>query len=393
MTPLAVTLTVLAACVALVWCTRHIKITLERRNGFLLKPGYGGPPDPAPRLSMIVAGKDEEGNIESCLRSLLMQDYPDFEVIVVNDRSQDATGEIAERIAAEDDRLRVLHVEELPEGWKGKNHAIQKGADMATGELLFFTDADCRQVSRHSLSAASQLLMDRGAGMLSMLPTLEMKGFWENVIQPLCAGVMMVWFEPGKVNKPGHNCSYANGAFILVRREVYDRLGRHESVRDALQEDLELGAKVKHGGQGLTVARSRGLYVVRMYTSLREIIHGWTRIFYGSFATPLRGTISMLLMFLMGLIPYISAAAGAAALIAGTEPTGWWWACAIVGTAATGLQLSTIWRFYRLIDADESLFWTYPLGSIIVLYILLRSMAKHLPGSRITWKGTHYARS
>lgn len=378
----------LAGLVGLAWASRHLRISREREGGFCLTADYPGPPEPAPFISVVVAAKDEEANIEACLRSLLAQDYPHFEVIACNDRSDDATGKIIDELAEEDDRLKPVHIIELPDGWKGKNNAMRHGMKLARGELLLFTDADVRMISPRTLAVTAQLLQDRKAGLISMLPTLEMKGLWENTIQPVCAGIMMIWFNPNRVNDPNETDSYANGAFMFMRRDVYDAIGGHEAVHNALQEDLEFGRLVKEKQLGLTVPRGSGLYVVRMYTSLREIILGWTRIFYGSFVTLRRTLISLAVMLVMGLVPYAVAALGW--VFWSVSPSRSWLAAATAGTAAIVLQLSVIWRFYHIVEARRSLFWTYPLASLVGAYILIRSAFKHRRGATVTWKNTAY---
>ena len=390
MTILPLFLTLLTGLIGLVWVTRHVKILRAKRHGLLLAEDNPGPPDPAPKISVVVAGKDEEDNIEACLRSLAEQDYPNFEIIACNDRSTDETGAIIDRLADENDRIRAVHIDHLPDGWKGKNHALQQGSDLATGEFFFFTDADCRQTSPRSLSVALQLLLDRKAGLLSVLPTLEMKGFWENVVQPVCSGVMMIWFDPNKVNRPESSAAYANGAFVLISRDAYDNVGRHAAIKNILQEDLALAHLVKQKQLGLVVSRSRGLYVVRMYTSLKQIVHGWTRIFFGSFPTLRRLTVSLVLIFMMGFLPYISAILGLTILTVEASPPAWWWACSIAGLATGLIQLSVIHRFYRLIHANPYFFWAYPLGCLITIWTLLLAMLKHRRGAKVTWKGTTY---
>jgi glycosyltransferase involved in cell wall biosynthesis len=385
---IAIICLVLAGGVGLVWASRHLRISRERTGGFYLTADYTGPPQPAPRVSIVVAAKDEEANIEACLLSLLSQQYPQFEVVACDDRSDDATGEIIQRLADVHERLTPVHITELPAGWKGKNNAMQRGMAEATGELILFTDADVRMISPRTLAVAVQLMHDRKAGLISMLPTLEMKGLWENIIQPVCAGIMMIWFNPNRVNDPNESDSYANGAFMLMRRDVYDRIGGHAAVRDALQEDLEFGRLVKEHGLGLTVPRGSGLYVVRMYTTLREIIRGWTRIFYGSFVTLRRTLISLAVMMVMGFMPYVAAALGWSFWAAGMGDG--WLAVGIAGTAATVLQLSVIWRFYGIVEARRGLFWTYPLASLVGMYILIAAALKHRRGATVTWKNTAY---
>jgi cellulose synthase/poly-beta-1,6-N-acetylglucosamine synthase-like glycosyltransferase len=228
--------------------------------------------------------------------------------------------------------------------------------------------------------------------MLSMLPTLEMKGIWENIIQPVCSGVMMIWFDPDRVNNPNEPDSYANGAFMLIRRDAYEQIGGHGALADCLQEDLELGRRIKARGLTLTVPRSEGLYVVRMYTSLRAILAGWTRIFYGSFATKGRLLASMLLLLLMGALPYVAASVGLPLGAARNGAGVWWWTCGLVGAAAVAIQFSVLFRFYRMMSGRGWLCWTYPLGMTIVFGILLHAMAKHLPGAKLKWKNTTYSR-
>ncbi|KKN94369.1 hypothetical protein LCGC14_0187150, partial [marine sediment metagenome] len=113
---------------------------------------------------------------------------------------------------------------------------------------------------------------------------------------------MMIWFTPDRVNDPDHHEAYANGAFMLIRRDAYDKIGGHTAVRDRVNEDMHIAALVKSEGLKLRVTRNRSLYLVRMYTSLRGIVHGWSRIFYGTFGTFRRLSISLLVLLVMGAI-------------------------------------------------------------------------------------------
>ena len=137
--------------------------------------------------------------------------------------------------------------------------------------------------------------------MLSVLPILEMKGFWENVVQPVSGGVMMIWFKPDSVNDPKKRAAYANGAFMMIRREAYEKVGTHEALKDKLNEDMHMALRVKQGGGAVRVVRNDGLCVVRMYTSLREIVRGWSRIYLGTFGTlgRLLATLGLLLVVLV----------------------------------------------------------------------------------------------
>ena len=389
MTALPLTLTGLAALAALVWCSRHLMIWRERRTGLMLTDHSAGPPEKTPKISVLVAAKDEAGCIETCVRTMLDQDYPNFEMVVCNDRSTDATAEIVRRIAEDDPRLSLVNITGLPAGWCGKNNAMQTGIATTAGEWICMIDADCRQLSRRTLSVAMQYASDSGADLLSVLPRLEMKTWWENVVQPVCSGVMMIWFRPDKVNDAKAPNAYANGAFILIRRSVYEAIGTHEAVKDRLNEDMHMARLVKSAGLRLRVIRGDDLYLVRMYTSFRQIIRGWSRIFYGTFGTLRRLVISLLVVTVMGLLPYLCACLGLAGWAAGAGPAWAWRALAVAGLAAVAMQLSVIYRFYKLISARPGLFWTYPLGCAVTIWALVLSLTK-LGGAKVVWKSTGY---
>ncbi|MCK5113767.1 MAG: glycosyltransferase [Phycisphaerae bacterium] len=390
MATLAIILTIFAALPSLIWLGRHIRISREGNGGFVLTDAYGGPPESAPKISMLVAAKDEQDNIEACVRGLAGQDYPNFEIIVCNDRSDDRTGKIIDNLAAEFDSVTAIHINELPDGWKGKNHAMHVASQQASGEYLFFTDADCRHTSPRMISVAVQLIIDKNVALLSMLPVLETKSFWENVIQPLCAGVMMLWFEPNRVNNPKSTAAYANGAFMLMTREGYDKTGGHEAMRNVMQEDMLFARIAKARGLGVYVARSRGLFVVRMYTSLPQMFNGWTRIFFGSIPQIRRLIISFVALVLVALFPYIAMVLGYTMAGESAANSNWWLACGIAGTVSCVMQLTAIYRFYKLILANKYLCWTYVIGCIIVCSALLRAMLMHRPGAKVTWKGTTF---
>jgi glycosyltransferase involved in cell wall biosynthesis len=339
---------------------------------------------------VVVAAKDEEENIGRCVRTLLGQDYPNFHLIVANDRSDDRTGEEALQAADGDERFTLLTIRELPDGWAGKNNAMQQAIASRASEYICMIDADCAQTSPSTLSVAVERAIDERADMLSILPTLEMKGFWENVIQPVCSGVMMIWCRPERVNDPDRPDAYANGAFMLIRRDAYERIGTHEAVKPYIQEDLVLARLVKSGSMRLRVLRGEGLYTVRMYTSLVAILRGWTRIFLGTLHSVKRLIASIALVVVMSLLPYGALVAAGAVLLASSSPSPAWWACLAGAAIATAMQLTVIARFWRLAGARPWLFWTYPLGCAGALWALVSALAKHRPGATVRWRGKNY---
>jgi len=384
-----IVLTVFSVLVTLIWISRHIMIHRQQQSGQMLGPNAPGPGDAPPLISVMVAAKDEENCIEQCIRSMLNQDYPNFEMIVCNDRSDDNTAAIVEKIAAEDPRLRLVNIENLPEGWCGKNNAMQTGIAQSKGEWICMIDADCRQTSNRTLSVAIQHARENDIDLFSILPDLEMKGFWEKVIQPVCSGVMMIWYSPDKVNNPKKPNAYANGAFMLMRREVYQAIATHEAVKDQVNEDMHMADRIKKSGKKLRVIRGDGLYKVRMYTSFKQIIRGRSRIFFGTFGTLKRLIISFLLMAVMGLLPYAAALVGLLGHHSSGSPAAL--TCGIAGLAGVLMQQSVIFRYYRLLGNAGTLAITYSMACFITLYVIIISMTKLRAGATVTWKSTVYA--
>lgn len=388
MSTLPTILIAVSGLVALIWTVRHVALSFSAGVPDALGGEAPGPPPAMPRVSVLLAAKDERDNIAPCLRSLLAQDYGNFEVIVVDDRSTDGTGEIAAEVAACDPRVKLITVDALPDGWCGKNHAIWTAARAASGSWLCTVDADCRQTSTRSLSVAVDYATAEGVDMLSILPVLKMKGFWENVVQPVCGAILVYWYRPVEVNDPTRPVAYANGAFMLIRREAYDAVGGHEAIRAELMEDLRLARRVKDAGFRLRVIRNDGLYEVRMYPSLADTLAGWSRIFWGAFPSRRRLRLTMIVLALISLSPY---------LVGLWAWTGWladgsagWLAAAIVATAAAIIQIAFMARLYPLLNARRGLCWTWPLGCVLALAALIRAYRFHGAGRSIVWRETTY---
>lgn len=380
-----------APLVGLLWIVRIFAVEAAIRARCLLhEKSYKEPPPGAPKVSIVLAGKDEQDNIEACIRSLLDQDYPDYELIVVDDRSTDATPAILARLNAEfPNRFQTLRVNSLPAGWFGKHNAVRTGMERASGDWLLFTDADCRQTSRRTLSLAMSEALHHQCDFLSVIPNLERRTFWERVLQPICAAILMVWFRPARVNNPATPAAYANGAFMLMSRKCYDTIGGHEAVRDKINEDIHMAAIAKQRGQRLRVVENQGLYVARMYDSLRAGYHGWSRIFYGCLEKPSRIFIALLLVSVGGVLPIASFFVALGGALA-TGESEWWKAAAIWGAVVVLIQSVTA----RLFSAvGYGLLWSlsYGLGAVVSSAILVNALLKSLGLTGTTWRRTTYA--
>ena len=230
-------------------------------------------------VSAIIPAKDEEASLADCLASVCAQSYPNLEILVVDDRSTDGTGAIARRFAADDPRVRVLTIAELPAGWTGKTHALHVAADSARGEWFWFLDADTRH-EPDNLSIVLEYAREHGAAMASLLPEMRCETFWEDVVQPLAGVVLMQSFPLFRVNDDRSRLAFANGQYILIRRSAYVAAGGHRAVRDRFVEDIYLARRVKALGLPIRVAVAQGIGSTRMYTSLGGLVRGWSRILY-----------------------------------------------------------------------------------------------------------------
>jgi len=385
----------LGVFVGVTWIVRRIVMGVVLRKDAPLGPdSWGSPPTPAPRLSVLVAAKDEEDNIESCVTSLLEQDYPDFEIIVIDDRSTDDTPNILKRLQREaGDKLRVITVHQLPDGWFGKNHAMHRGVKISRAEWLCFTDADCRYTSRRALSMTVRQAAEDRTDFLSLTPVMQIERAWEHVILPVCAAVLILWFKPRRVNDPTTPTAYANGAFMLVNRRCYEAVGGHERVRGEINEDTHMARNAKQLGFRLKVMRNDGLYVARMYATPREAWRGWSRILYGTLESRARIVIAAGFIMVFTLFPWISLATAAWGWLLGQPSVGdIWFAATVFWSAVVAVQLWSVSRWYSIVKSKPRWCPAYVLGAVVTLGMLIDAFFK-VSGLRHTiWRGTRYRR-
>jgi chlorobactene glucosyltransferase len=347
---------------------------------------------PAPMISVVVPARNEADTIRQCVEDLLGQTYPNYEVIVVDDRSTDGTGEILGEIlrCAQDDRasLRVLQGEELPPGWAGKPYALIQGAQVARGDWLCFVDADTF-ASPELLASAYSMANAYQVDMFTILTKQILGGFWEKVVLPVVFTGLSFGFPVERVNDPDQPDAIANGQFILIRRSVYDAIGGHGAVKDRIDEDRALAEVVKGAGYRLVLADGRALARTRMYASFSEMWEGWTKnifvgledrlglLFLGA-SLGLIGALGLPVWLLAGAV-WWGTGGGLAALMVTLEAALLWiallWARALV---ARGFEISPFYAF------------TLPLGALVFTAMMFSSTFKVLSGEGVTWKGRRY---
>jgi chlorobactene glucosyltransferase len=242
-------------------------------------PVASAPDREQPSVSVIVPARNEAVNIVNCVSSLTRSTYPDFEIIVVDDRSDDATGELARSVPAGNARaIQVIDGAELPADWLGKPWACHQGARVATGDLLLFTDADTTH-GPPLLARAVTALQEEEADLLTVVGRQLMESFWERLIQPHIFFLMLLRFPDFERAARGGNWrdAIANGQFMLFPRSAYEALGGHEVVKDEVAEDLAMAQTVKRTGRRLRIRSAEDDLSTRMYRSLAHLVEGWSK--------------------------------------------------------------------------------------------------------------------
>lgn len=236
--------------------------------------------EPVPLISVLIPARNEEENIETCLKSLQRQDYPNFEIIVLDDNSTDRTAELVEGMAAKDERIRLIKGEPLPEGWAGKPFACYQLAEKARGSWLLFIDADTTHAP-HMLRSTLALALELKPSLLSGFPRQMAESLPEKIAMPLMYFVIMSWLplwwlHRSKEPRP----SLAIGQFLLFPREEYWRIGGHMAVKDRILEDIWLGVEtVRHGGRHIAIDLSAVFYC-RMYRNVGAMWEGFVKFMY-----------------------------------------------------------------------------------------------------------------
>ena len=261
----------------------------------------------APFVSVLVPARNEAMNIKRCVQSLLQQDYGQFELLVLDDASTDATVEVlAALVGASGGRLRILQGESLPEGWHGKSWACFQLGKQAKGELLLFTDADTMH-RPDSLRRSVAALQKSKADMLSLTPFQELGSFWEKLVVPMIYFILMS-FLPLRLVKSSRNpaFSFANGQFILFRKGMYEKINGHAAVRRKIVEDVWLCMAVKKAGG--TVAAFNGTNTVscRMYRNGREVWEGFSKNLFAGLGYKTEALMAMIaLTLVLYILPYL----------------------------------------------------------------------------------------
>lgn len=341
-------------------------------------------PEPAPLVSILIPARDEEANIEACLESLRKQDYPNFEILVLDDNSSDNTANIVERIAAKDSRVQQIRGAPLPEGWAGKPFACYQLAKEARGSWLLFTDADTTHAS-HMLRSVLALALRLKASLLSGFPRQLATSLAQKIAIPVLYFVILSWLplwwlQRSKKPKP----SLAIGQFLLFPQEEYWRIGGHKAVKSRILEDVWLGVEIKrHGGRQVAVDLSP-VVSCNMYRNVGAMWEGFVKWIYSVAAL---SPVALVGMLIAGYVFFLA-------------PFYWLWNDLFVATTSTGWrailisQVSMIIVMRWLIDNHfkepvvSSLL--HPLGFSFLILAAIYAGFRRAIGIGIYWKNRLY---
>src|SRR5271155_5246306 len=348
----------LLAITAFFWVCYGMRIAYGAIRLPWVKDFAPAPDAECPRISLLFAARDEEQKLPAALASLAAIDYPNLEIIAVDDRSTDATSRIMDAFAAMHPRFRVVRVAALPAGWLGKPHALHQAYEASTGEWLVFTDADVRfkpGVLRRSVTIARQKDLDH----LTLFCDVEMVGFWETVLITFFGLSFQIATDPYRVGNP-HSPTYVGvGAFQMLKRSAYEASGTHRRLAMEVVDDMKLGKIVKMAGFRSGVAVARDFLLVRWHAGAGNLIRGVTKNFFAgaSFSLWLVG-LSIVGTLLLNVAPF-----AAVAFLAGVDVV---------------MRVSPLYAL------------TFPLGALILAYMLLRSTLVTLRQGGIIWRDTFY---
>jgi glycosyltransferase involved in cell wall biosynthesis len=330
------------------------------------------------RLAVVVPACNEDDSIEQALRRLIALDYPNYQVIAVNDRSSDRTGAIMDAVAASSNgRLKVVHVTELPAGWLGKTHAMWSAARQSDSDWILFTDADVMfrpDCLRRTIAYAEAERADH----VVLLPKIIMKRAGEKMMVGFFQLLFVFGHRPWKVADPKAKDHIGVGAFNLVRRSVYEQIGTYAALKFEVVDDMKLGKVIKNAGFRQRVVFGDDLIEIRWAKGARGVVNNLTKNFFAVMSFEAwRAIGGSVAMAILNLLPFW-----------GTFfAPGWTRIPYAVTLASMFLLYAGIWR---KVDISPWYFLLHPVSTVLFIYTMLRSMIVTLWNGGVEWRGTFY---
>ncbi len=360
------------------------------RQRFLKPAGRAEGVGEAPLVSVLVPARNEEGRVlAECVRSILGQDYGNFEVVAVNDRSTDATGAMLRSLASDDPRLRVLEGAETPEGWLGKPHALQQALGDSRGGWILSTDADII-FHRSALRTAVEYARRHSADALTLVPRFEAVSFWERVFIPVWDWGALILFPVDLVNHPRSPLAMGLGGFFLMRREALERVGGFAAVRADVLDDMRLAGALKDSGARMRAEHAPGLVRTRMYTGLAELWESAAKNWFAILGFSIPMTLLMLAWILFVVVLPAALAAVSLVMLAAGEGGGPWRQLFVPSFLSWAMSASLLALVNRRAGVPAVYALTTPLGWLLSCAVMVGSAYGVLSGRGLVWKGRKF---
>lgn len=344
---------------------------------------------PLPKVSVILPARNEEKYIAKCLDTLLAQDYPEFQIIAIDDSSTDGTGRIIQEYSAKDPRVIYVSAPPMPDGWAGKNWACHQGYLRSDGDLLLFTDADTEHAS-NTMSLATEHLVSQNLDALTAVPHLVCNDFWTKITLPSLATFLHTRFSPLRVNDPKVKTGYFFGSFFVITRATYEAVGTHKGVKHELVEDGALGGKVKAGKFKMKMVRGERHVDAVWARDLCSLWQGLRRLMMPLYyqdrlgAGLMTAAVFFILLVPFLTIPYAILGAGLAGNASGPILMLTQIAAASLIVATTAVQCA------RGVFENPSYALAAPISGAIVSFGFLSALVDASRKGAVTWRGRDY---
>jgi glycosyltransferase involved in cell wall biosynthesis len=362
---------------ALIWLSRVIDAWRGVRTmADISQPQWDKKPT-GPKVAIIVPARNEEGSIEQALQRLLALDYDNYEVIAIDDRSTDHTGEIMDRVAAQShEHLKIVHIRELPAGWMGKAHAMWTAAGQTDADWLLFTDADV-MFRPDCLRRAIAYAEAERADHIVLLPRVILKRPGEKMMVGFFQLLFVFGHRPWKCADPKARDHMGVGAFNLVRRSAYEAVGTYERLRFEVVDDMKFGKVIKNAGFQQRVVLGN-LIEIRWARGARGVVSNLTKNFFAVLSFQAwRAIGSCIAVAFLNLAPFFGV----------PFAPGW-------TRLGYGLALASMFGLYagvwRRDEISPWYFLLHPVSTVLFIYTILRSMCVTLWNGGVEWRGTFY---
>jgi glycosyltransferase involved in cell wall biosynthesis len=367
---------------ALIWLSRVVDAALGVRTlTDISEPEWDRTPATSagnPRVAIIVPARNEENSIGQALSRLLAMDYDNYEVIAIDDRSTDRTGQIMDGVAAASQgRLKVVHIRELPPGWMGKAHAMWTAARQANCDWLLFTDADV-MFRPDCLRRAIAYAETERADHFVLLPRVIMKTYGEKMMVGFFQLLFVFGHRPWKVPDPKAKDHMGVGAFNLVRRSVYEAAGTYQALRFEIVDDMKLGKVIKNAGFRQRVALGDNLIEIRWAHGARGVVNNLTKNFFAVMSFQVwRALGGSVVLAVMNLTPFFGSI-----FVPGAARVPY-----VIALVSMFALYAGLWRQDQI---KPWYFLLHPASTVLFMYTVLRSMFVTLWNGGVEWRGTFY---